>query len=86
MCTSRLGAPAIDTEPTPSTRASGLATFSSRILYNPGMLSPAWADSSAMGIMSLENLKMMGVLASSGRVLEIMSSLSRTSLVSASMS
>ena len=39
-----------------------------------------------MGIMSLLNLKMMGVLASSGNMLDTMSSLSRTSLVNASIS
>ena len=86
MWISRLGAPAMDTEPTPSTRASGLATFSSRILYSPGILWPACTDSSTIGIMSLLNLKMMGVLASSGNMLDTMSSLSRTSLVNASIS
>ncbi len=86
MCISRLGAPDIDTEPTPEMRARGLATASSSILYRPGVLSVACTESSTMGIMSVENLNMMGVSASSGMADEIMSSLSRTSLVSTSMS
>ena len=86
MWISRFGAPEIDTEPTPEMRASGLATASSRILYRPGMLSSACTDSSRIGIMSVENLKMIGVSASSGIADDIMSSLSRTSLVSTSMS
>ena len=50
------------------------------------MLSSACTESRMMGIMSVENLKMMGVSASSGSMDETMSSLSRTSLVRTSMS
>ncbi len=50
------------------------------------MLSSACTDSSKIGIMSVENLKIIGVSASSGIEDDTMSSLSRTSLVSTSMS
>ena len=83
---SRLGAPDIDTEPTPLIRARGLATASSRILYRPGMLSDARTDSMIIGIMSVENLKIIGVSESSGSIDDTMSSLSRTSLVRTSIS
>ncbi len=85
-CISRLGAPEIDTEPTPLMRARGFATASSRILYRPGILSVALTDSIMIGIMSVENLKIIGFSASSGSIDDTMSSLSRTSLVSTSMS
>ena len=86
MLISRFGAPEIDTVPTPSMRASGLAMLLSRILYSAGMLSLAFAESIMIGIMSAENLKMIGVLISSGNADDIMSSLSRTSFVKSSMS
>ena len=86
MFISRFGAPEIDTVPTPSMRASGLAMLLSSILYSAGMLSLALAESIMIGIMSAENLKMIGVLISSGNADDIMSSLSRTSFVKSSMS
>ena len=50
------------------------------------MLSSAFTESIMIGIMSAENLKMIGVLTPSGNADEIMSSLSRTSFVKSSMS
>ncbi len=67
-------------------RANGFATASSRILYNPGILSVALTDSMIIGIISVENLKMIGFSASSGNIDDTMSSLSLTSFVSTSIS
>ena len=83
---SRSGAPEIDTVPTPSIRASGFTTLSSSILYSAAWLSSAFTESIMIGIMSVENLKMIGLFASSGSADATMSSLSRTSLVRSSMS
>ena len=72
--------------PTPLMRASGVATWSSRILSRPEALSVADAVSIIMGMSSALNLKMTGVVAPSGRTEFTMSSLSRTLLVASSIS
>lgn len=72
--------------PTPSMRARGLATPSSSILYRPAILSLASTESRHIGIMSVENLNIIGFSDSSGSIDFTISSLSRTSLVSTSIS
>ena len=76
----------METVPTPPIRAIWLLTPSSRILFKPGILSSAVAEIRRIGISSAPNLKIIGVLASSGRVLFTSSNLSLTSLVATSIS
>ena len=83
---SRCGAPAIETVPTPDTRASGVASLSSRIFSNAGRLSCAVAAMIMIGMSSALNLKIIGSDAPSGRTEFTISSLSRTSFVATSMS
>ena len=68
------------------TRASGVATRSSRILSRAETLWFAVADMIMMGMSSALNLKMVGEEAPSGRVWLAIDSLSRTSFVATSMS
>ena len=83
---SRFGAPFTDTVPTPETLASGVATRSSRILSRALTLWSAVQARIMIGMSSALNLKMVGLVAPSGREDFIMSSLSRTSLVATSIS
>ncbi len=83
---SRLGAPATDTVPTPDTRPSGVAMRSSKSLSSALTLWSAVAAMIMMGMSSTLNLNRKGSDAPSGRRCDIMSNLSRTSLVASSMS
>ena len=86
MVSIRLGAPEIDTVPTPPIRAIGFTTLSSKILYKPGVLSSAVTERRRIGIASAPNLNNIGLSQLSGRVCFTISSLSRTSFVATSIS
>ena len=83
---SRFGAPDTDIVPTPLTRAKGVATLSSNILSRPLRLSAAVADNNMIGMSSILNLNIVGVLTASGSICATMSNLSRTSFVASVIS
>ena len=82
---SRLGAPETLRADTVDT-CQRIGYVPRRVSCRVPRLSDARTDSRQIGIISVENLKMMGFCESSGSIDSTMSSLSRTSLVSASMS